>query len=183
MKPRKFEYFENYNFHKSLNRSVFNVPRELHYQERDWTCSIAVLRSITSSVLNIGTEDEIVDMYGFTPGPHYSQEFKDKGVLDEKAVISCYGCDNPDMDFSDIVELLKNGFYVGINSMINFDHWVVLMGYSKLGNYDEDMVVYYCPYFNEVRSARFSEFVEMWRSGEYAKNGVVKDFIAIKPYT
>lgn len=179
MKPTP-EYFENYEFHKLLKENAWNVPKHFYRQQRDWTCSIAMLRTITSSIVDLESEDEIVRKHELVPGPHYSQEIKEKGILENRNLEVYYGCDHIDFDMSDIIELLKQGFYVGINSMINYDHWVVILGYSKLGDYDDDMISYFCPYFSEVRMAHFSEFVEMWMSGNYAENKIVHDFIAVK---
>lgn len=179
MKPMP-EYFSDYEFHKLLKENVWNVPKTFYRQERDWTCSIAMLRSITSSFVNLGSEAEIIKKYSFVPGPHYSEEIREKGILLDNGIAACYGCDNKDLDISDIISLLGKGFYVGMDSMINYDHWVVLLGYSKLGDYDDDIITYYCPYFNEIRTVHFSEFTEMWMSGNYAKNNIVHDFIAVE---
>lgn len=180
MKKCKFEYFGSYNFHRPLTENVFNIPKKFYYQERDWTCSIAMLRTITSSIKDIGLEDEIIKKYNFIPSPYYSEQLKEKGVLDNKDITVLYGCDNKNCDISDIIHLLKEGYFVGLETMINYDHWVVLLGYSKLGDYDEDVMLYFCPYFYEVRTIHFSEFIEMWRSGNYENNKIVNDFIAVK---
>lgn len=182
MEKCKAEYFEDYKFHNKLEENIWNVPKHFYRQERDWTCSIAVLRTILSSIYNIGTEDEILKKYNFQPGPHYSAEIQEKGIIDSRKVKVYYGCyyKNSPKDMSEIIELLKNGFFVAMETMINFDHWVVLLGYSHLGDFDDDMITYYCPYFSEVRTVHFSEFVEMWKSGNYAENDVVNDFIAVK---
>lgn len=182
MNKPKAEYFEDYHFHNTLDTNIWNVPKHFYPQERDWTCSIAVLRTILSSFSDVASEDEIIEKYGFKEGPHYSCEIQEKNVIDSKKVRVYYGCNyrNSGRDFSEILNLLKNGYYVAVETMINFDHWVVLLGYSHLGDFDDDMITYYCPYFSEIRTVHFSEFVEMWKSGNYAQNDVVNDFIAVK---
>lgn len=179
-KPRA-EYFEDYKFKNELKENIWNVPEHLYGQERDWTCSIAVLKTILSSIYDLGTESEIIDKFKFEQGPHYSQDIQNKSIIDNKKVEIQFGCnDKYKKDISEILLLMKNGYYIAMETMINFDHWVVLLGYTHLGDFDEDLITYFCPYFSEIRTVHFSEFVEMWKSGNYTENGVIQDYIAVK---
>lgn len=177
---RKDEYFEGYHFHKEIKENVSNFPKFLYYQERDWTCSIAVLRSITSSIVNIGSEDEILEKYNIKMGPNYSKQIKEYKILNDFNLDVLYGCDNQEVDVFDLIELLRQGYYIACEWMINYDHWTVLLGYIHFGNIDEDMLIYYCPYYNEIRKVRLSEFIGMWCSGENLVNNISADFIAVK---
>ena len=44
------------------------IPPRLYKQERDWTCSVACLRSIASKYKDLGSEDEIVSKYKMDHG-------------------------------------------------------------------------------------------------------------------
>ena len=56
MKKRKFEYFE---VEKKENYKTYsNVPPQLMRQERDWTCSVAAVRTILSGIYR-GLPDEV----------------------------------------------------------------------------------------------------------------------------
>lgn len=79
------------NLNKCYEETAIMIPKRLFPQERDWTCSIACLRSITSSPKNIGTECFIVENYNLKPGPHYSKDIKELNILKDFSVE--FGCD------------------------------------------------------------------------------------------
>lgn len=178
---RKNEYFtEQYN--KSIcSESIGMIPRKLFMQERDWTCSIACIRTLLSSLENkVPSEDYIVIQYKMKPGPYYSKDIKSLQMLDKYNAI--YGCDKTiNYDINYIIDLMKNNYYVMVESMINYDHWLVVLAYINLSNNNENnYIILYDPYYNEIKQIRVDEFIGMWCSGEHEVNKIVNDFIAIK---
>lgn len=175
---RKKEYFikeiENAN-----RKNASSVPSTLYRQERDWTCSIACLRTITSSITNIGSEDDIISKLCLKPGPYYSRDIKHWGILDN--LRTYYGCDYTDLKpVGDLTNLMLDGYFVMVECMVNYDHWLVLLNYLKVSdNPEEDMITLYDPYYNEVKLMRADEFNGMWCSGEHENNRVLCDFIAV----
>lgn len=158
------------------------IPRMLYYQERDWTCIIACPRSICSSIRELGTENEIIEEYKLAPGPRYSRDIKNLGILEEYQ--ARYGCDEYEniKNIGFLYELLKERWYVMVEGMLNYDHWQVLCGYFPNNTYETEnqTILLYDPYYNELRQFRADEFYNMWISGEYNKNHIKKDFIAVK---
>lgn len=180
------EYFEHNSYRHEVNGCYSMMPLHLYKQERDWTCSIACIRTITSGLADIGTEDEILEKYNFQIGPHYSKELKEMGLLNIQELEVKYGCMNKDtnkIDVSDIWELLKSGYRIMVNWLMSYDHWTVLIGWINNGDVEHNQLIYYCPYFDEVRLVRVGDFEVMWQSGQYSENGILKDYIAVKSST
>ena len=179
MFDRKFEYFSKLVLKEQS--VITNSPRYLFRQERDWTCSVACLRSILSGIeKNIKSEEEYISMFKFDVGPHYSCDIKNKGILSE--VKALYGCDFDDITFDELLVYLKKGYYIMVETMINYAHWLVLLGYFPLQDNDAEHaeVLLYDPYYDKVRLISADEFMSMWIDGDYEHTRVKKDFIAIK---
>lgn len=61
--------------------SVSNTPPRLFRQERDWTCSVACIRTLLSGrTAEVPSENEFIEKFGLVPGPHYTDEFLAKGM-------------------------------------------------------------------------------------------------------
>lgn len=87
---RKFELFSKLKLNTQTYTS--NVPRVLYKQERDWTCSIACIRTLLSSVSdNVLSEDEFISIFKLTPSPYYSKDIKSLCILSD--IDAIYGCD------------------------------------------------------------------------------------------
>lgn len=176
---RKSELFtKQYTKEKTC---VAKVPPMLFPQERDWTCSIACIRTLTSA-FGSGPKDEdwYINNFKLEPGPHYSKDIKEKEIL--KGYTVEYGCDYNNFRFDNLIKLLGQGYYIMVEGMINYSHWLVLLGYYTLGSKDDlenNFVLLYDPYYDELKLVRAEEFIEMWRDGDYANTGVNHDFIAI----
>ncbi len=177
---RKSEYFGKYTTNK--HDSVGRIPKQLYRQETDWTCAIACLRTMISGIdKEVFPENHYVEKFSLKPGPYYSKNIKAYNMLDEYDVI--YGCDMPDVNFDDIISMMENGYYIMLESMVNYSHWMVLLGYLTVKTSDElegYMLMFYEPYYNEVRMINADEFRGVWRDGPYETTKVEKDFIAIK---
>lgn len=162
--------------------SLSNVPLKLYPQERDWTCSIACIRSLLSAVsAEVPDEDTLVEKYSLIPGPHFSRDIKRLNILEGYDVI--YGCDHKEIDFDALMELYRKGYYVMTEGMINYSHWLVFLGYFTIGEYtdpERNRVLFFDPYYNEIRILRADEFINMWIDGNHEKSGIERDFIAIK---
>ena len=179
MMRRKFEYFKTENF-KERN-CTGNIPKKLFKQERDWTCSIACIRTILSTFeKEVPSEEYYIQNYNLTPGPYFSKDIKRLKMLDKYNVI--YGCDNP-IDLENLLDYIDDGYYVMVESMINVSHWLVLIGYFQLKdktNLEDHKILLFDPYYDNVRLVNADEFYGMWIDGHYEKTNVTRDFIALK---
>lgn len=184
---RKSEYFIGDIQEISIKHNILHAPNMVYHQERDWTCSIACLRSLLSGVLDkVPSEDEIIEKYRLTPGPHYSKELKSLGICSDLGIEDVlYGCDFISGNKSvvhqdDILKLLNHRFYIMMESMVNYSHWLVLLGYTYSEDREQCQVLTYDPYYNRMRVDIADEFFEMWHDGDYVNSGVHHDFIALK---
>ena len=165
----------------NCGESLSVTPPHLYPQETDWTCAIACIRTILSAVLkSVPSEDEFVETYKLVPGPHYSIDIKNTGMLDAYDVK--YGCEDKEASMDDILELMKQGYCVMLESMMNYAHWMVLLGFYTRCDKDIEKakLLFYDPYYNEVKLVNADEFINMWIDGNHAVNHVEKDYIAIK---
>lgn len=176
---RKHELFAEIELiHKNI---VTSVPLKMYPQERDWTCSIGCIRTILSGLIeNVPSENSIIDMYAMTPRPYYSSDIKKVNILDEYDVI--YGCDYSKVNFDDILEICLKGYYIMLECMVNYSHWLVLLGYYPLstGKVEESKLLFFDPYYNEIKLINTDEFISMWVDGDFKNSNVKNDFVAIK---
>ena len=176
---RKSEYFQKYGLRH--DRVVSMQPRQLFPQETDWTCAVACARTLLSGVTKkVPEEKEIVVACNMQPGPHFSKEIKDSGVLAQYDVV--YGCDMKDKDFDMILDYMEDGYYMMLECMYNYAHWMVLLGYYPVEDSDieRSRLLLYDPYYDQVRLVHVDEFISMWIDGNFANSGIEKDFIAIR---
>lgn len=176
---RKYEYFNKLNL--SHQDVISKTPKRLYPQERDWTCSIACIRTILSGIdPSIPSEDSFVELYDLKPGPLFSKDIKNLNLLENYDVI--YGCDLINPSFDQLLSYINDNYFVMIESMLNFSHWFVLLGYfpSIDSDIEHGKVLVYDPYYNETRLLILDEFIQMWLDGNHNINSIEKDFIAIK---
>ena len=176
---RKQEYFQPITLeHKVI---VAKPPKVLYPQERDWSCSVACIRTLMSGFLEkVMSEDELIGAYKMEMGPYYSKDIKASHMLDGYDAI--YGCDTLEHDFDTILDYVEKGYYVMLESMVNFAHWMVLLGFYPLEgkSFESSKLMMYDPYYDEVRLLRADEFISMWRDGNYEHTRIDRDFIAMK---
>lgn len=176
---RKSEFFSPYTLEH--RNTVSNVPKYLYKQERDWTCSLACIRSILSSITdNVPKEDELINKLDLKPGPYYSKDIRKLGLLNTYTTV--YGCSDKDADFDKLLSYMEQGYYVMIETMFNYAHWFVLLSYfpGEKGDPEKSRVVVYDPYYDTTRLLITDEVVSMWVDGDHAETKVEKDFIAIR---
>jgi len=175
---KKYELFDEKKINH--NYSVSSGCCRLFQQERDWTCAVACIRSIMSGLVTIiPSEDNVVDLYNLVPGPLYSKDIKKLGILKDFDVK--YGCDNINVSFDMILSYLENGYHIMVESMYNYAHWMVLLGYYPLrGGIEKSELLLYDPYYDRVRLVIVDEFLSMWIDGNHTENMIEKDFVAIK---
>ncbi len=177
---RKFELFQKNK--TNIKKSVCNCPPDLFKQERDWTCSIACIRSLISGVKSDWkSEDEIIDNYALTPQPYFSRDIKRLNILKDFDVI--YGCDQKSITFDIIAQYMENGYYIMLESMINYSHWMVLLGcfvFNGDSDPETDTLVFFDPYYNSLKAMLLDEFINVWEDANSEENKVFKDFIAVK---
>lgn len=178
---RKQEYFEE-SWPELSNKSISTNYPNLYKQERDWTCALACIRTLEGKYREPRSEEELIETYRIEKGPHYSKEVKEKGILKEYEVK--YGCDEEERanKFGDILKYLEEGYGVMLESMVNYAHWTVLLGYYVLDkeNAESQLIVMYDPYYNELKVMRADEFQGMWRDGGHETTGIIQDYIAIR---
>ena len=176
---RKHELFEQNNL--KHNEVVVSAPKKLYPQETDWTCSVACIRTMLSGITyNVPEEMEIVRQNNMKPGPYYSRDIKKLGLLDNYDVV--YGCDKEKADMDMVLDMVQNGYYVMLECMYNYAHWMVLLGYYPLENSDieKSELLMYDPYYDKIRLLSADEFISMWIDGNYENTKVIRDFIAVK---
>ena len=59
---------------------------------------------------------------------------------------------------------MEDGYYVMVESMYNYAHWMVLLGYYPLeqANVEKSRLLVYDPWFDQVRLLIADEFLPMW---------------------
>lgn len=179
MIKRVSEYFHTIDKDRPL--CYGNIPKRLYRQERDWTCAIACIRTMLSAFGEEKDEAWYVKEYKFVPGPHFSKDIKRLGVLEGYDVI--YGCDQTDKSLDMILEYSAKGYYLMLESMYNFSHWMVFVGYFPVrgtSNIEEHKMLFFDPYLDSMRLLSAEEFEGMWLDGNHKDNGVYCDFIAVK---
>lgn len=166
----------------TFNHNINSNIRTFFRQERDWTCSIACLRSLLSSLdIFVPTEEDFIESEKLVPGPHYAKDITKWSYLLGYDVKSSIDHSILDKDpVHELCELMIEGYSVMIDTMLNYDHWVVVVGIYPNENIVKSQISIYDPYYNKVRLFSLEEFVSMWSSGEHSVNGVVYDYIAIK---
>lgn len=176
---KKQELFEKYTL---MNKDVVcNVPKKFYPQERDWTCSIACIRTLLTKIdENIKPEDYFIETYNLQPGPLFSKDIKRLNILKDYNVL--FGCDFENPTFDDLIAFLKDGYYIMIESMLNFSHWLVLIGYFPSSDFEieKGRILVYDPFYDCVRLLILDECISMWIDGNFHMNNIEKDFIAIK---
>jgi hypothetical protein len=176
---KNFELFEKNKIEEK--NIISNPPRTLYPQERDWTCSIACIRTIIAPFAQkLPSEDFYIEKFKLEPGPLYSKDIKNLNILEEFTVH--YGCDFEDVDFGMIIYLLEKGYYIMLESIINYAHWMVLLGYypNKDLDVEKTKLLMYDPYYDEIKLINADEFLNMWIDGDFEHTKVKKDFIAVK---
>ena len=177
---RKNEYFSE-NTYGQATKTILSTVSNVYRQERDWTCSIACLRTIMSGIMpdtEIPTEDYYVNNTGLTMGPQNSRTLKELGYLDGLDYKIAFEEKAPTSNQVGFLLDLMTDYNVMIECMINYAHWIVLLGYIHLGNIEEDRIVYYDPYYNRVNIIVADELISMWH--DIGSNPLEQDYIAIK---
>ena len=115
---RKIEYYKTSNIIK-FNHSINCKVKKLYKQERDWTCSLACIRTILSGLgKKIETEDFYINKYNMKPGPCFSKDIKKLELLEGYDVI--YGCDVKNTTFDTILNLAKDGYNIMLEGYFLF---------------------------------------------------------------
>ncbi len=176
---RMSEYFQSSS--ESRENCFGRIPQKLYKQERDWTCAIACIRTMLSAYGEELEEEQYVDAYKLVPGPQFSKDIKRIGILNKYDAI--YGCDEQEKSINKILDLSDKGYYLMLESMYNFSHWMVFIGYFSMRgpeNIEEHKILFYDPYMDNMRLVSAEEFEGMWLDGNHKENGVYQDFIALK---
>ena len=180
---RKTEYFVGCQ-NIIPNKSVSYSCEQYFKQERDWTCSIACIRTMASKFMkDVPSEDFFIEAYELEPGPYYSKDIKHLGILEDFDTI--YGCDieEDEKDINTIIDAIDDGYTVMVETMLNYSHWIVVLGYFIVGepdNLEKHQILVYDHYYDNLRLLIADEFITMWIDGNHSETGVVKDFIAMR---
>jgi hypothetical protein len=179
MKQRLAEYFAE---RKNLREytSVARVPSSLFRQERDWTCSVACVRTLLSGVgERVPSENAFIKKYHLVAGDHFVEEIIEKQMFPQYLKIKTYA-DFPqeELNLELLCKLLNENYFIMAETIINGDHWVVVLGYYAVRdkkNPEEHQILIYDPYYDAVRLVIADEFETMWCSPK----GKSREFIAI----
>lgn len=158
-----------------------NHSLTLHKQHRDWTCSVACLRTILCTTLD---ENWFIDKFNMKPGPYYSKDLKVIADTFNRFKFT-FGCDDDCKDafskFTKLLLMLESGWSVMIETMYNYGHWLVVLGYFPHGDQFSDCdILLWDPYLNKVRLENVEEVISMWIDGDHKSSGIVNDYIAVK---
>lgn len=161
--------------------SASNTPPQLFRQERDWTCSIACIRTLLSGrTPNVPSENDYIEKYELKAGPHYVDEILEKQMLVPARIIKTHkNYQEPEIGLPLLLKLLDEKYYIMAECMYNYAHWVVVLGYFAVRNREdteEHQILLYDPYYDQVRLVIADEFLTMWCDPE----GHKKEFIAIR---
>ena len=161
--------------------SVSNTPPRLFRQERDWTCSVACIRTLLSGrTAEVPSENEFIEKFGLVPGPHYTDEFLAKGMLSPARIVKTHKNFRPEeIGLPLLAKLLAEKYYIMAECMYNYAHWVVVLGYFAVRDpedTEEHRILLYDPYYDQVRLVIADEFLTMWCDPD----GHVKEFVAIR---
>lgn len=93
-----------------------------------------------------------------------------------------FGCDDDCEDtfrkFTTLLTMLESGWSIMMETMYNYGHWLVLLGYYPNGkNLSDCNILLWDPYLNKVRLENAEEVISMWIDGDHR---VVNDYIAVK---
>lgn len=161
--------------------SVSNTPPRLYRQERDWTCSVACIRTLLSGrVAEVASENEFIEKFGLVPGPHYVDELIEKQMLAPARVVKTNrSFAGEKIGLPLLACLLEEKYYVMAECMYNYAHWVVVLGYFAVRDAEdteEHRILIYDPYYDQVRLVIADEFLTMWCDPD----GHEKEFVAIR---
>ena len=164
--------------HLNTPCAVQNTPPNLYPQEIDWSCAFACLRSITSGIIALPADSQIITGLRLLPGPVYSDTIKAAGLLDRPELNARYGCDEA-IDVQALYDMLRDGWRLMVNWMYSYDHWTVLTEYiPETSDPDHHMMTHWDPYCGELFRIRQGHFSAMWLSGGNETHQ--KDFIAVR---
>lgn len=162
-----------------LRCCVTRAPEQLCRQERDWSCAVACIRTITNSPK---TETEIVEEFNLTPGPHYSSELTTCGIIDTKLFDIRTNVDTPnESTIDELIEMMDDGYSIMVEWLISQEHWTVVLGYYVVGDptdAEQHVFLMYDPYYDKVRLVNADEFRGMWFTYDSREYGL---YIAVKP--
>lgn len=182
----KHEFFPVRPYQYGVTQAAVCSLSNMYRQERDWTCGLACVRTIAADLApGFPSEDDIVQKYQLTPGPLSSEDIKRLGLLELPGLEVQYGCDiakPEELDPSVIWSLISRGYRVMTEWMMSYDHWTVILGYFPDGHDQErSQLLYWCPYFGEMRMVRAGDFEVMWHGGlqRLGRPGP-GDFIAVR---
>lgn len=177
------EYFGKVEKLQKIDMATSPI-KNTYKQERDWTCSIASLRTILSSALKeVPDENYFIERYKLEPGPIYSRDICNWDILEHVEFGSSkYSPIDGNMPANMLHGLLMRGYSVMLNTMFSYDHWIVVLGIYPNGedSIDKVQVVYYDPYYNKTCITSMEELVDVWYSGMNAVNNIIFDYVAVK---
>lgn len=170
-------------FGEIMNTPIDNIITDnraiiLHKQHKDWTCSIACLRTILGTSLS---EDWFIDRFHMQPGPYYSKDLKAAADTFNEFKFA-FGCDDDCKDafskFTKLLTMLESDWSIMIETMYNYGHWLVLLGYYPNGkNLSDCNILLWDPYLNKIRLENAEEVISMWIDGDHK---AMNDYIAVK---
>ena len=177
---RKTEYFTGCAGYYGVSTGTsLSTIKETFPQERDWTCGLACFRTLLSATYDpVISEDTLIKYLQRKPGPVSSEDFIGyKHLFETDTYKLQLGAEKPIENnlCGELTTLLKT-HNVMVACTLNGGHWLVILGYLDLGTIEEDKIIFYDPYYNDVRTFRADEFLSMWVSTD---GDLDHDYIAV----
>lgn len=157
--------------------SIVNAPVNCYKQGRDWTCSVACIRTAISAFKNI-SEEEIIKEEQLKMGGQSIENIKNWKCLDGLKIET--KATREINDSQGLYDLLLDNYIVICASTYNLWHYIVCYGYlttNERNNPENQYVLFYDPYLDEHKLINADIFDTMWYDIGTSK---YRDYIAIK---
>lgn len=128
---RIFEYFKASELKKEYT-TCGCFPKMLYKQQRDWTCSIAFIRTLISDLISdVADEDYFINQYKLKPSPYYTKDIREIGILEQycNKIIYSADLDQEEISLYSLQQLLRENYFIMAECLYNVAHWIVIMGY------------------------------------------------------
>lgn len=154
-----------------MKEYIQSTVKKLCRQERDWTCSVACLRTLMSVSKELDSEETLVTKGNLVVGPQSSMDLLEAGILPKDSIVPGSGERNGEFLWS-----LLRTCNVMIECSISYAHWLVIMAAWENDNGDK-YIQMYDPFYDYIRIENWDSVIEMWYDISGLK--VDQDFIAL----
>lgn len=158
--------------------SIVNTPVNFYRQERDWTCSIACVRTVISAFNNNISEEQIIKDNNLKMGGQHIEDMKKWSCFKDLKLESQET--RPIKDIQGLYDLLLDNYIIICAHAYNLYHYIVCYGYlttNERQNPENQCILFYDPYLDEHKLINADIFDTMWYDIGTNK---YRDYIAVK---